>query len=155
MAKKSLEPKIIGLFLLTAPGFLRALTNIPGNRVWAEPKERCWRQEEHRSSLGQYGSSQLTFVHRLEEQQCYRAGNSVACAFEIVSPLPGKNRAEADRAHEQSAYRLGTWNQEGSFWVSMRGCVAKVLLGRVMLSVSLMRSEETEAMMSELSILEG
>lgn len=79
----------------------------------------------------------------------------MACAFEIVSPLPGKNRAEADRAHEQSAYRLGTWNQKGSFWVSMRGCVAKVLLGSVMLSVPLMRSEETEAMMSELSILEG
>ena len=33
--------------------------------------------------------------------------------------------------------------------------MAKVLLGSVKLDVSLMRSEETEAMLSELSVLKG
>lgn len=67
----------------------------------------------------------------------------MTCAFEIASPLPGKNKAEVDRAHEQSAHKPGTWNQKESLWVSMRGCVAKVLHGSVKLNVSLMRSEET------------
>lgn len=53
----------------------------------------------------------------------------MACAFEIVSPLPGKNKDEVDRADQQSAHRPGTCNQKGSLWVSMRGCVAKVLHG--------------------------
>lgn len=66
----------------------------------------------------------------------------MACAFEIVSPVPGKNKAEVDRAHDQSAHRPGTWNQKGSLWVSRRGCVAKVPHGSVKLNVPLMRSEE-------------
>lgn len=98
--------------------------------------ERDW------SSVGQFRSSQLTLVHRLEEQQCHGAGSSMACAFEIVSPLPGK-KAKVDRAHEQSAHRPGPWNQKRSLWVSVRGCVARVLHGSVKLKVSLKRSEET------------
>lgn len=67
VAKKYLEPKTVGLS--------QSLTKVAGKRVWAEPEEKCWRQEEHWSSLGQFRSSQLTFVHRLEEQ-CHGAGDN-------------------------------------------------------------------------------
>lgn len=34
----------------------------------------------------------------------------MACALEIASSLPGRNKAEVDRAHKHSAHRPGTWS---------------------------------------------
>lgn len=55
-------------------------------------EERCWRWEEHWSSLGQFRSSQLTLVHRLEEQQCQGAGTIRPVSLRLLPLCQGRTR---------------------------------------------------------------
>lgn len=81
-----------------------------------------------------------------------------ACVLEIASLLPGKNKAEVDGAHRQSAHRPETWNGKGRIQplVTYQRMSGQDPPWNLKFSVSLTGLRKLRPMTkSELSILEG